>query len=94
MLAPGPVNTGFHQAMGTDFSFYRRLILPLSARATANAAYRGYVLGCRLIVPGIGNKLLAIAVKIIPHALLMSFVGWLLRPSEPQPWRKPSDKKD
>jgi short-subunit dehydrogenase len=91
VLAPGPVNTGFHQAMGTDFSFYRQLILPLSAQATANAAYRGYVLGCRLVVPGIMNKLLAIALKIIPHALLMSIVGWLLRPAEPQ---SASPKKD
>jgi uncharacterized protein len=93
-LAPGPVNTGFHQAMGADFSFYRQLILPLSAQGTANAAYRGYVLGCRLIVPGIMNKLLAIALKIIPHALLLPIVGWLLRPDELQPSRWPFDKKE
>ena len=60
----------------------------------ANAAYRGYVLGCRLIVPGIMNKLLAIALKIIPHALLLPIVGWLLRPDELQPSRGPFDKKE
>jgi hypothetical protein len=37
------------------------------------------------------NKLLAIALKIIPHALLLPIVGWLLRPAEQQ---SPSDKKD
>jgi short-subunit dehydrogenase len=93
-LAPGPVNTGFHQAMGSDFSFYRQLILPLSAQGTANAAYRGYVLGCRLIVPGIMNKLMALALKIIPHALLLPIVGLLLRPTGQQPSRAPIDKKE
>ncbi len=78
-LAPGPVNTGFHQAMGSEFSFYRQLILPLSPQGTANAAYRGYVLGCHVVVPGLINKVLALALRILPHTLLLPLVGWLLR---------------
>ena len=86
-LAPGPVDTGFHAAMGAEFSFYRQLILPLSPEGTANAAYRGYVLGCHLVVPGLINKVLALALRILPHTLLLPFVRWLLRPAEQRPWR-------
>ena len=71
-LAPGPVDTGFHRAMGAELSFYRQLLLALSADQTARAAYRGYVLGFRLVVPGITAKLLQIALWIIPHALLLA----------------------
>jgi uncharacterized protein len=92
-LAPGPVDTGFHAAMGAEFSFYRQLILPLSAEGTANAAYRGYVLGCRLVVPGLINKVLALALRILPHTLLLPLVGWLLRRGEQRPWRDTTDNE-
>ena len=71
-LAPGPVDTGFHHAMGAELSFYRQLVLALSADQTARAAYRGYVLGLRLVVPGITAKLLQIALWIIPHAVALA----------------------
>ncbi len=58
--------------MGAEHSFYRQLIFPLSPEATARAAYRGYVLGCRLIVPGLMNKVLAVALRILPHTLLIA----------------------
>jgi short-subunit dehydrogenase len=93
-LAPGPVDTGFHQAMGAEFSFYRQLILPLSAAGTASAGYRGYVLGSRLVVPGLMNKLLALSLKVLPHAILVPIVGWLLRPRAERPWDGASDNKD
>jgi short-subunit dehydrogenase len=93
-LAPGPVNTGFHAAMGAEHSFYRQLIFPLSPEGTAKAAYRGYVLGRRLVVPGLFNKLLAIALRILPHTLLLPLIGWLLRPREERPWRDTWDNKN
>jgi short-subunit dehydrogenase len=92
-LAPGPVDTGFHQAMGAELSFYRHLLFALSAEQTARAAYRGYVLGFKLLVPGITGKLLQIALWIIPHALLLPFVGWLLHRREERPWSDTPDKE-
>jgi short-subunit dehydrogenase len=92
-LAPGPVNTGFHQAMGAELSFYRQLMLALSPEQTARAAYRGYVLGWRLFVPGVTGKLLQIALWIIPHALLLPVVGWLLHRREERPWSDTTDKE-
>jgi uncharacterized protein len=93
-LAPGPVNTSFHEAMGAELSFYRQLIVPLSPEGTARAAYRGYALGCRLIVPGVMNKFLAVALRILPHTALMPLIGWLLRPREERPGGDTSDNKD
>jgi uncharacterized protein len=92
-LAPGPVDTGFHAAMGAELSFYRQLIVPLSPEGTANAAYRGYVLGCHLVVPGLMNKVLALALRILPHTLVLPLVRWLLRPSEQRPWRDTTDNE-
>lgn len=94
-LAPGPVNTGFHAAMGAEHAFYRQLILPLSPHGAANAAYRGYLLGFRVIVAGLFNKLLALALRFVPHRLTLPIVGWLLRPREERPWRdRTSDDAD
>jgi short-subunit dehydrogenase len=84
-LAPGPVDTGFHQAMGAELSFYRRLMFALSAEQTARAAYRGYVLGFHLFVPGLINRGLQIALWIIPDMLLLPLIGWLLRRRESRP---------
>ncbi len=85
-VAPGPVNTGFHATMGAEQSFYRLLVPPLSAERTASSAYRGYVLGFRVVVPGVLNKLMWPALRILPHRLLLPIVGWLLRPRAEQPW--------
>jgi uncharacterized protein len=79
--------------MGSEFSFYRQLIFPLSPQGTANAAYRGYVLGCRLVVPGGINKVLALCLWIIPHALLLPLVGWLLRPGRERHWQDANDNE-
>ncbi len=92
-LAPGPVDTGFHRAMGAELSFYRQLMIALSPEQTARAAYRGYVLGLHLVVPGITAKLLQIALWIIPHALLLPIIGWLLRRREERPWSGTPDNE-
>ncbi|MDH4983285.1 SDR family oxidoreductase [Hyphomicrobium sp. D-2] len=92
-LAPGPVDTGFHQAMGAELSFYRQLLVALSARQTARAGYRAYLAGCHLFVPGITGKFLQVALWIIPHAVLLPIIGWLLRRRDERPWRDTSDKE-
>jgi len=93
-LAPGPVNTGFHEDMGAEHAFYRQLIFPLSTQSVANAAYRGHVLGFRVIVPGLLNKVLALALRFLPHRLVLPLIGWLLRPGEERPWDDTEDNKD
>ncbi|MFA9550356.1 MAG: SDR family NAD(P)-dependent oxidoreductase [Hyphomicrobium sp.] len=91
VLAPGPVNTSFHEAMGAESSFYRQLLPALSPEHTANSAYNGFVLGRCLIVPGVINTFMAVALRILPHTLLLPLVGWLLRPREELQNEKPND---
>ena len=91
VLAPGPVNTSFHEAMGAESSFYRQLLPALSPERTANSAYSGFVLGRCLIVPGVINTFMAIALRILPHTLLLPLIGWLLRPREELQNEKPND---
>ncbi len=86
VVAPGPVNTGFHTAMDAEMSFYRQLILPLSPERIAGSAYRGYVLGFRVVVPGAMNKLMWPALRVLPHRLLVPLIGWLLRPRTERTW--------
>lgn len=91
VLAPGPVNTSFHEAMGAESSFYRQLLPALSPERTANSAYSGFVLGRCLIVPGVINTFMAIALRILPHTLLLPLTGWLLRPRDELQNEKPND---
>jgi len=79
-LAPGPVSTSFHRRMGSEQSFYRYLVLPASSEAVAAAGYRGFAFGWRVIVPGLLNPALALAVRILPHRIVIPIIGWLLKP--------------
>ena len=79
-LAPGPVNTGFHRKMGSERAFYRYLVVPASAEAVAAAGYRGFAFGWRVIVPGILNPFMALAMRVMPHRIVIPIIGWLLKP--------------
>jgi short-subunit dehydrogenase len=94
VLAPGPVDTGFHADMGAEHAFYRQFILGMSAETVANSAYRGYILGFRLVVPGLMNKVLAVAVRVLPHSFLLPLLSWLLQPIPDREWSAARDAKD
>lgn len=83
-LAPGPVDTNFHQAMGAELSLYRQLLVALSPEQVAREGYFGYVLGLRLYVPGVTGKLLQMAAWIVPHVALLPLISWLLRRRDEQ----------
>jgi uncharacterized protein len=79
-LAPGPVDTQFHARMGAETAMYRALMLPASAKFVARIGFWGYRLGLRVVVPGLVNPFLALAMRIMPHRILIPIVGWLLKP--------------
>lgn len=81
-VAPGPVDTGFHSKMGGENALYRILLPSKTPRAVARAAWRGYVLGQRVVVPGILNRIFAIASGLVPHVILVPAMAFLLRPPE------------
>lgn len=80
VVAPGPVDTGFHATMNADDAFYRRLLPALTADQVAAATYRGYRLGLRVVVPGIFNRGLMLAMRLLPHPITVPLTGWLLAP--------------
>ncbi len=82
-LLPGPVDTGFHASMGAESSLYRQLLPSLSPQHVARAGYRGFRIGQRVIVPGLFNKLLYIAIRALPHPLTVPFVKILLNKTDP-----------
>lgn len=79
-LAPGPVDTRFHARMGAEGAFYRTLLPPASAAAVARAGYVGFALGWRVTIPGLINPFLLLALRVMPHRLVIPIVGWLLQP--------------
>ena len=87
VLAPGPVDTAFHARMGAEHAFYRYLVAPASAEAVARAGYLAFALGLRVVVPGILNPFFALALRVLPHRIVIPIVGLLLKPRG----RGPSD---
>jgi len=78
-LAPGPVETGFHAAMGAETALYRQWLPAMSSERVARAAIAGYAFGRGVVVPGVMPKLLAVAVSVLPNALTVPVVAVLLR---------------
>lgn len=83
LLAPGPLNTRFHTDMGAEGSPYRVLIPAVSLQRTARAGYWGYVMGCKLIVPGLFNRMTYAALRVLPHPVSVPIVQALLSRREP-----------
>lgn len=78
VVAPGPVATTFHAAMGADHSLYRWLLPAISPERVATAAVTGYHWGRTVVVPGLVPKMLAVAVAVLPHAVTLPLVRLLL----------------
>jgi short-subunit dehydrogenase len=80
VLAPGPVQTGFHARMGAERAFYRRLMPSMSPEQVARSGYWGYRMRRRVIVPGVIGPVMALASRLTPHPLLVPLMSWLLTP--------------
>lgn len=79
-LVPGPAATAFHERMGGESAFYLRLLPVADPEGIAWAGYRGFLLGWRIVVPGVFNPFLALAMRIVPHRIVIPIIGWLLKP--------------
>ena len=53
--------------------------LTLSAERVAEAGYRGLMRGRRVVIPGLGNKLVASLVRVLPRGLVMAGASLRLR---------------
>ena len=83
VLAPGPVATPFHQRMQGESGLYLRLLPVSNPDSVARAGYLAFALGWRVVVPGVVAPILALAMRLTPHRILVPIVGWLLKPRGP-----------
>ncbi len=74
VLCPGPVPTEFAERAGVKRSLPPGL-LTKSAEEVAEAGYRALMAGRRVVVPGLANKLVTLAVRIVPRRLLLRMVN-------------------
>jgi short-subunit dehydrogenase len=74
VLCPGPVPTEFAERAGVAGG-RRAGLMTQSAEAVAEAGYRGLMRGQRTIVPGLANKLVTLAVRVVPRRHLLRAVG-------------------
>jgi short-subunit dehydrogenase len=73
-LCPGPVRTEFQQVAGMETSglvLGKRLI---SVEQVAEAGYQAMLRGKSYVIPGLGGKLLSVAVRFAPRRLVAKFV--------------------
>jgi hypothetical protein len=68
VLCPGPVPTEFQARAGVRNERYSSLVTQ-TPEQVAQAGYRGFMAGRRLVVPGIGNKLITFLLRASPRGL-------------------------
>lgn len=73
-LAPGPVATEFAATAGLEDSVLFRVGV-LDAREVAKAGYRGLRRGKAIVIPGLRNKLLVLALRLTPRSLVRKVVA-------------------
>ncbi len=69
-LCPGPTLTEFQQRAGVGQTRLFRSPLLLDVSTVALAGYRGMIRGKRVVIPGLGNKMLAQATRLAPRSLV------------------------
>lgn len=78
VVTPGPVATEFHTRMGSENAYYMRFGM-MQADAVARIAYARFMRGQRVIAPGIVNMINHVLLRLMPRALLVPFMGFLLK---------------
>ena len=73
VLCPGPVPTEFAERAGVKGGRAPGR-LTQTAETVAEAGYRGLMRGQRTIVPGLGNKLMTLAIRVLPRRRLLRAV--------------------
>jgi uncharacterized protein len=84
-LCPGPVYTDFWEISGWEVaggrSFETAVPRPawISAEQAARAGVQGLESGDRVIVPGLGMRAAMEAARLVPHAVKLPALAWLMR---------------
>jgi uncharacterized protein len=73
-LCPGPVPSEFQTRAGFEPGF-DSAILNVSAADVAQAAYRGLMANKRLVLPGLGIKIVPFMLRLFPRGFILAAVG-------------------
>ena len=82
-LCPGPTETGFAKRAGILTTRLFRSAALMSAAAVARAGHAGVLRGDRLVVPGLANKAVSQASRVVPRRLLARVAAKLNRGRTP-----------
>ena len=74
VLCPGPVPTEFAERAGIKGGSLAPNFMTQSAEHVAEEGYRGLIDGRRTIVPGLLNRLITVAIRLIPRRFLLAAV--------------------
>jgi uncharacterized protein len=74
VLCPGPVPTEFQARAGVKIKDFPRLITH-TAEEVAEAGYRGLRENRRVVVPGLGNKMITVLTRLLPRRTLLELSG-------------------
>lgn len=87
-LCPGPVPTGFQKAAGAGIAPSQRRAV-MTAEAVVRRGLADYERGRRVCVPGAGNNVMRVGVKVLPRSVLLRTVARMMRqrPTAPRPAR-------
>jgi uncharacterized protein len=74
VLCPGPVPSEFQARAGFEPGFDSS-VLDVSAAEVAQQAYRGLMADKRAVLPGIGIKMVPLALRLVPRGFVLAAVG-------------------
>ena len=69
-LCPGPTITEFQKNAGVAQSRLFRSMLVMNAPEVARAGYEGMLRGKRIVIPGLGNRMLVQALRVSPRSVI------------------------
>jgi short-subunit dehydrogenase len=73
VLCPGPVPTEFAARAGVKGGLAPG-ILTQTAEQVAEQGYRGLMRGQRVVIPGLANRLVALALRVVPRSIVLAMV--------------------
>jgi short-subunit dehydrogenase len=76
VLCPGLTRTGFQQRAGLERTRFMRG-RPMEAEVVARIGYRALMRGTPVVVPGLGNRLLTLAVRFVPRRMVTAIARGL-----------------
>lgn len=88
-LCPGPVLTGF-QARAGIASRRTPPFLGRTAEEVAQAGYAGFMSGKRVVIPGVGNKIMSLIPRLVPRGLMLRTIEGYQRGRgvRPEGWKR------